>query len=656
MRTILTVNLLLRATAARILDPIGPTLYGEHTDRTAPVSISWVVFLCLNASIALLLIAAGQGAGRRGEAIAPILFWSGVVMLLLPIAGRIALPILARAERICLLMLLGEALFVQKLLYSPSNLSEYDEMLHWASAREILYHQQLFLPNSLLPISGYYPGLEILTTALANLTGLTIFPASVVVIAVTRAMFIISLFLFFEKLSHSARISALACLVYMSCSTFILFNASFAYESLALALCVVIGLLEAQIGHHRYNHRGMVLPLLLLACLAVTHHVTSIWCALYVIALVILEVLRRDDRPLRSRIGLTGGIAVSIIAAIVLWMTVRGNPIINYLMPTIERGMRSTYNALLTPSNHAPRAMFVGSNGKAQPFINRFLGIGATLLVVIGLTTGFFRSLALAAPSGTSGWARLWRVIRFQWSDSRIVLLTVGAFGFPLSVAFRLTASGWEIGNRLNTFVFIPVGLVLAVGIVHYWQSRWRAGWINVIVMSGAIGIILGGAVVIGSGSDAIRGPYRVAADAASIEPMGIDAALWAKNWLGPGKIFAADRVNDTLLETYGEQKLSSTINGGVEVSRLFFASTINNNALFTIRADKIDYLFVDLRLTTARPEFGQYYEGSEAKVSHGKPPVLSSLLKFDENIKASRIFDNGWIVIYDVRSLKYAE
>jgi hypothetical protein len=204
--------------------------------------------------------------------------------------------------------------------------------------------------------------------------------------------------------------------------------------------------------------------------------------------------------------------------------------------------------------------------------------------------------------------------------------------------------------------VFIPVGLVLAVAIVHYWQSRWRAGWINVIATSGAIGIILGGAVVIGSGAHAIRGPYVVVADAASIEPMGIDAALWAKTWLGPGKVFAADRVNATLLETYGEQNLSSTISGGVETSRLFFTPKINNDALFPIRVGKIDYLLVDLRLTTGRPEFGAYYEASETKFSHGKPPVPSTLLKFDGNIKASRIFDNGWIVIYDVRALKYAE
>jgi hypothetical protein len=213
-------------------------------------------------------------------------------------------------------------------------------------------------------------------------------------------------------------------------------------------------------------------------------------------------------------------------------------------------------------------------------------------------------------------------------------------------VGFRLTESGWEIGNRMNTFVFIAVGLVVAVSIVYYWQSRVR--WWSLILTSLVLGDILLGAVVIGGGSRVIRGPYMVGSDPDSIEPMGVDASLWAKKWLGEGNTFASDRTNRTLLATYGQQNVVSSIEQGVEVSPIFYGGIIDGNTLFSIRKGKIDYLLVDLRLTTGRPVIGEYYENGEKRYSNGATPVPRDLLKFEN--KVSRIFDDGWIVIYDSR------
>jgi hypothetical protein len=89
-----------RAAAAFIGDLIGPALHGNRADATtSSVSVTWIVLLCLNASIALFLVALGHGAGRQGEAIAPVYYWSGVVLLVLPIVSRITLPVLARGVR-----------------------------------------------------------------------------------------------------------------------------------------------------------------------------------------------------------------------------------------------------------------------------------------------------------------------------------------------------------------------------------------------------------------------------------------------------------------------------------------------------------------------------------------------------------------------------
>ncbi len=646
----------LRSTAALVGDLIGPALHGAEIGTPRRTNGTWIALLCLNASVALFLVAAGHGAGRNGDAhIASLLFWSGVILLVLPTASRAAWPLASRGERLALLLLLAESLFFYKLLYAPTEFVQFDEMLHWVTADDILDRHKLFLSNSLLPVSPSYPGIEILTTALANLTGLSVFAAANCVIAVLRGTFVTALFLFFEKICGSSRVAGVACLVYMGCSNFVAFDAMFAYESLGIVLALLTMLAEAEAATRAEAARSgpLVLIALLLASLAVTHHVSAFFCAAYLVGLLAIEAAQRDDRAaLRTRIGVTAGAAALAVAFPVLWIWLMDIPVSSYLGPVVQGGVTDLIAKLNGGSSDA-RQMFVGADGTQQPIGYRLLGFASTLLLAAGLATGFFRSLALsAATSAASGWERLVAVRHRHWRNSRIVLLTIAAFGFPVSVAFRLTSAGWEIGNRMGAFVFVAVGLVVAVSVVHFWQvriTRW-----NQIVISLAIGIILLGGIATGSAGRALRGTYRVGADPESIEPMGIAATSWTRKWLGEGNRFSADRTNRSLLATYGQQDVITSIDDGVEVSRTFLSKDLSPETLYPIRHGKIDYLLVDLRLTTAPAVLGEYFEKNEP--GHGMPPLPSSLLKFDNSDRVGRVFDNGWIVIFDVRGLHAAQ
>ena len=620
---------------------IGPTLYGKRTEPASP-SIPWITFLCLVASISLLLIALGHGAGRRGEMSAPVLFWGGVVLMVLPLASRITWPGIARSESLFLLVLLGEFLYLYKLIDHPTHFGLFDELLHWISANDILYRHKLFLDNSLLPISPFYPALEILTTALANLSGLDIFPAHAIVFVVLRATIVIALFLFVEKITELTRIATIACLVYMCSPSFILFDAAFAYESLAVVLGILIMLSEIQ-GSQSQKIRSVVLPIMLIATLAVTHHISEFMCAFYMSILFIFQILRRDV-PGRARALLAVLVITVMLLSIALPMVMAKNTILRYLGPTIDAGISSFLRRLDGQSASPAREMFVGANGEIQPVAYRIIGMLATLLIAIGLATGFFRSLCLTIPTTASGWGRLLWIARRQWNDSRVILLTLMAFGFPLSVGLRLTESSWEIGNRLNAFVFISVGLVIAVGVVHFWQPRVRRA--N-LILNLALGTIMVGGIILSSNTY-VNGRYRVGGDPNSIEHMGVETAQWTKTWLGAGNSFAADRVNRTLLATYGDQNVISLVEHGVDKSRVFLSNTISPNTMYPIKKGKIDYLFTDLRLTTDLPILGEYYEKGD--IPHGRPPLPSMLLKFDNDKRAARIYDNGYIVIYDVK------
>ena len=626
-----------------LLAPIDPTLRGHQANPVASISISWIVLLCLGVSVGSLLVALGHAAGLHGSPYAWAVFWPGVTLMLLPII-RIADVEVARSERILLLILVAEAILLYKTLYAPTSFEQFDEMLHWMSAHDILYRRKLFLENSLLPISPFYPALEIVTTALANLADVTVFPAGILVLTVIRATVIVGLFLFFEKLSGSARLGAIAAVVYMCSATFPIFESMFAYESLGFTLCVLIGLAELQINQTTaYSVRALILPGMLLATLAVTHHVSAFWMAAYLIALMVIEAFRRKER---SGSRLLMGILILGVLFPLVWMNTRGNPLVEYLGPVIEEALDNFYEKISGMS--PPRQMFMAENGVRQPIGVQLIGIAGTLLVAVGLATGFFRSLCSSIGIQIGGWSRVLWVLRREWLDSRIILLTLAAFGFPLSVALRVSSTGWEIGYRMNTFVFIGVAFVVAVSVVHFWQAR-PARW-NRIGVNAALVIMLLGTVMLSSGYRAIHSPYIVNADPGSIEPMGVGTAEWTKDWLGPGQRFSADRVNRTLLATYGDQNVISGMQH-VDISRTIFNKEITGDVLYPIRFGKIDFLLADLRLTTARAVLGEYYEKGEH--SGGYPPPPNFMLKFDREPDVARIYDNGFIVIYDVRRLR---
>ena len=197
---------------------------------TSPSQWGWLPYLTLNAALSLLLIAIAFAQGRAGGTWANETFWLGLVVLYLPIALRLLRENVAREERIGLVVVLGVALYLVKILQSPTAFIQFDEFLHVRTATDILEKHHLFARNSLLPVSPLYPGLEIATTAIANLTGLSIFWSGALLLLVARVIFVISLFLLTEIVCGSALVACIASLIYMTHSGFLFFHAMFAYR------------------------------------------------------------------------------------------------------------------------------------------------------------------------------------------------------------------------------------------------------------------------------------------------------------------------------------------------------------------------------------------------------------------------------------------
>jgi hypothetical protein len=626
-----------------VLKVIGPDLQGGGVDAPPPpASPGWTAALSLTVATALLLVAAGHGAGRRGEAdLALLLFWSGIVLMVVPTSFRIVWPSVGRSERLVLLLLFAEGLFFLKILYSPTGFADYDEFLHWIAVDDLMTARRLFLSNPLLPVGPTYPGLEILTTAIVDLTGLSVFAAGALLLAVLKGTFVGALFLFYERISGSPRMAAIACLVYMGCSTFVLFESMFSYESLGIVFCVVIFAVEAGARDLAGAAKLKVywLIVLLLAGLAVTHHLSAVYAGIYLGAVALLDSLRRGA----SRREICVAVALAAFALPALWSFAWGDSLAGYLGPVIETG----FNALFHQNIQDTR--LEASGAPSEPLGMRLTTLAGILLLSLGCATGFFRSLATAAAGVQTGWRAIAGLLERRWRDSRIVFLSFLAFGFPVSVAFRLTVSGWEIGNRTGTLAFFGVGLVVATSVVYFWQGPAARRWRLVVPALALAVIVLGG--VTAAWLNPIQGNYRVGADGESIEHMALDTALWTKERLGPGNRFVADRVNRMLLAGYGRQDVRGFIaDGGIADSRVYEPEELPPDDLYALRHGDVDFMLVDMRLSTGPPVLGFYFQPWETNA--GQPLSPAALLKFDGIEGIGRIYDNGWIKIYDMRGL----
>ena len=155
----------------------------RHAAReTAARAQGRVSAVALSAATGVAVAAAADTAGRLGHAGAPwadALYWLGQAMVLVPISVRLlSQRVVTAAETVALVVILTVAEYLIRICYSPAAFSYPDELEHWRSTVDVLQTGQLFTANDLLPISPHFPGLEEATSALASVTGLSVFHAA----------------------------------------------------------------------------------------------------------------------------------------------------------------------------------------------------------------------------------------------------------------------------------------------------------------------------------------------------------------------------------------------------------------------------------------------------------------------------------------------
>jgi hypothetical protein len=150
-----------------------------------------------------------------------------------------------------------------------------------------------------------------------------------------------------------------------------------------------------------------------------------------------------------------------------------------------------------------------------------------------------------------------------------------------------------------------------------------------------------------------IPGPYLVSADPRSVEPIGIHAATWMLDELGPENRLMTDRTNRVLTKAYGLQHPISTVSDQVDLKPAYFETGLgaDNRALLVLA--KVRYMLIDDRMSTSLPYVGVYVERGEAYGVPWTSPVTADVLhKWNVMPNVDRVYDNGAIRIYDLDRL----
>jgi hypothetical protein len=591
----------------------------------------WLPALSVVCTGGLLMIAFANTAARADAPYAESLFWPGLLILFLPVAARLASASATRRERIGLVAVLGLGLYLVKLLHSPVAFTFYDEFSHWRTADDIITSHRLFQENPLLRVSALYPGLEIVTSALVNMTGLSIFQVGIVMLGVARLVFVLALFLLYEQAGGSPRVAGIAVLLYMSNPNFVFFDAQFSYESLGLPIAVLA--LYATACHQRAWGRSdrMLLPAVLgCGAVVIIHHMTSY--ALMAFLLVWTVTTLYVTRSRRSLV-FPGALAFLTLAGALVWMVLIGTAMSGYLGPILSRAMNEVLGLITGQS--AGRQLFRTFTGQLPPLWERITGLGAVALVLIGLPFGLIE---------------LWKRYRQQ---ALALALGIGVLAYPLTLALRLTRAGVETSNRASEFLFLAIGFVLSVGVTKFFLSR-RVGWPGIAgFLAWAVTIFVGGVIVGWSPYDRLPGSYLVAAETRSIEPQGVTTANWMLEYLGRGNRLITDRTNQKLLGSYGAQRPVTSFYDHIGTAWPVVARSLGPGGIEILRKGTIRYIVVDRRLSNGLPRVGYYFEQSEPdQFNHMTPISPEALAKFDYIPGVRRVFDSGNLIIYDVGAL----
>lgn len=590
----------------------------------------WLPILIVTPALGVAVVAVAYAGARLSRPWADVAYWTGLLIIVLPIALRLIGAGAGRRERLYLVMLLGLALFAVTVLLSPGQFALHDALGAYRSIKDILRSGRLYIPNPIDAAYSSYPGILVATGALSHLSGLPIVACGWIVVGVAKMMLTGGLFLFVERIFRSSRIAGIAVLLYMTNPNFMFFDSQVAYESLALGLGAVVLWVAGRAADETAGRwRDVVAAAVLDGALVLTHHLTAYAVAAMMLIWAVLSLITRPRQRDTRRVIFMAVVALAMTGAYAVFA-------FKATQSDIGGSIVGSINGLIdvvrgTASGKTP---FTSAPGYGNPLLEQLVGEASVGLLMAGWPLGLY-----------AGW-------RQRRQGLAVPILGVVACLYPASLALRLTAAGSETSNRTSEFVFVGLGTMLALAFILLMGRRVdRRGWGGralCLLATIYVGVVFVGGITVGAARyDLVPGPYEVAADARSVDVEGVDAAKWAARWIPGDGNFLADTTDSELVTAYTRLDPQSGTAAGVPVGELFVSPSYGAFERRMITFSKLRYLVVDRRDGTALPHSGHYFDGGDPQ-AYSAPIAIQAREKFDSVKCIDRVFASGHIVVYD--------
>jgi len=582
------------------------------------------------------------------------LFWAGEFLFLVPAMVRLLSRRPSRAERLGLLVMVGLFSYLPKFLRDPTGPLFQDELIHWHQAQVMFASGKVFVPNQLLGIIEYFPGLQLLTVQLRHLTGLSTFQAGSILLVLLHVVSLVGVFVLVERLSRSSWVAGIAALIYSINPAFMFFDAQFSYESLSTVffiwvLACVAGLQTTREGASERD-AWLGVGLVLAAGCIVTHHLATyiLVGALILIACVTaarnaavrvqpLQIRLRIRRESRRRLTVTTVFAIMVCAGAAAWAALVATGTVAYLAPSVVGGVHQ-FAALLRQEQHS-RHLFAGST---VPTYERVAAFATPVALAIG---------------ALGGSRILWRHRR-QAPPAWLGLGLFGLLYFP-ALPFMLTVSGSEGARRTWAYSYLGLSLLIAPFLAATLAGARRGPRRGALV---AVIVVVLGAVLVGNVSIQVDpeyrfpGPYVYGSDTRSMNAELLGLTTWFRTTQGANQKVVADRDGTLALATFGDAQTAAA-SPNFPIWQLYFWPGLPQARLVDdLRTSGYRYLVIDRRMAKDVPAIGVYFVPDEPQAAMRTTPVPAAAIdKFESLPWVTEIYSSDNLEIYRFDFADYA-
>jgi hypothetical protein len=597
-----------RLIAAAVLPPIGATLVLLALHRAAVLAepdnwqfaILWVGFLC--GMLPLVVLACSTGI-------------NGVT-------------------RTCALAGIG-LLGMGRMLRLPAGPLGNDEFIHMRQTIETYLAGDVGHGSG---IFSHFPGFHQTISAFARLTGLPLWPAALAVVALAHILSVLAVYQLVRAVGASTTGAAVGAVVYTLNPSWLYFDTSVSYESLALPLVLwcLAAVVAASRAPNQPSLRYIAVVVLSAAALPMIHHISPIMLCLIVLVLIV-GVVVHSLRRIRPRSGGTREnlwpllLAASglTLSAMVWWSGFRDD-LVRYLGPSLTRGWAQVDELM-----DLDRA-FQKASGTRLPFAGAHTPIYETVsgLLYAPLVLGLFLvSLAV-----------LW-VRRRQMGSAPWAFAAVGAMFF-LSIPMALTSGGGEGAHRSWAFSFIGIAVVCGLawsfaasgevvarfGRLGRWITPLTRPRVRISVVGAVLTVLYVGGAALGTNVSArFPGSVQVGDDARSVSREGGAVAAWLAAHAPVDTRVVADRYVSQQVGGWVGRMAPLAPSAAFPLWDLYMSDRpVRRYVLNQVLDANVGYFIVDARMATTRPRMGYWFINDEPGRGGDRPFPQAALDRFN--------------------------